>query len=250
MKLFFTIGLLFCAQLIAAQLSLSLGYTNLNAQEWDEAFHQYNFSHPWNEEKLPPLIHGYQAKLGYLVKIKPSRSIYLKPEFGFNRYQSKANNFDEITKVRLDIYSLHASLNFNPKGIFRRANAGPIGTRFFMFVNFGMHLLSPYSQKGDYVYNEQFDQTQDTKSLTWSFGGGLGYRTLLIAKKIAVTPYAGARIIPNAYNKNLPYYVAGGDQTYLNEKARMALIWDMNIEFVWIFPSKKQKQADYRNLKM
>lgn len=249
MRILVTIFFNLLFKLAISQLSLSIGYTNLNASEWDEAFHQYNFSHPWNEQKLTPLIHGYQAKLGYLLKIKPSRSIYLKPELGFNRYQSKAENFGETALVRLDIYSFHVHLNFNPRGIFRKANAGPIGTRFFMYTHLGAHLLSPYSQKGDFIYNDQFEKSKETRSLTWSFGGGLGYRTLLIAKKIAVTPYAGARIIPNAYNKNLPYYVAGGDQTNLQEKARMALIWDANIEFVWIFPSKKQKQAEYRNLK-
>lgn len=222
-----------------AQLSASFGYAHLYAPEWDNAFYAYNFARPWNKKELSPLIHGYEGSLGWIVKWKAIKSLYIQPKIGFSHYTSSANNNGERMKVRLNIYSTNFSINFNPRAFFRNVSAGPLGTRFFLFLNPGFHLLDPHGEKGDFTYSSKFEKKSDDFSYAFSLGLGAGYRTLMIAKKFIVTPIIGGKFMPNVSNKNLPYIVNGGDQLSLQQKAKMVWIWDASVEITWIFPRKK-----------
>jgi hypothetical protein len=229
-----------------AQWSARLGYNYLFAPDWDESFYNYNFARPWNKKELSPLIHGYEARMGWIFRWKAIKSLYVHPQLGMHQFTSRSANNGEDMFVRLRNYSLQCDVNFNPRALFKNVSAGPLGTRFHMYISPALHLWDPHVNKGEVIYSDQYEKRSEDLSMSFSVGAGMGYRALLIAKKFIVTPQVGVRYAPNVTLKEFPNAIQGGNETNLFQKAQVVWLWETGIEVVWIFPRTKSGKGYMR----
>lgn len=222
-----------------AQLSLTPGYVYLQSDEWNRIMHMYNFSRPWQKNELRPLTHSYDIKAGWMIRIREAKSFYAHPQLGFRQFNSRATNNKEELFVRLRQYSLQVDLNFNPRAIFRKVSAGPIGTRFMMYVSPSLQLWRPHvEQNGASFYSENGEEYRPY-TFGWSLGAGFAYRSLRIAEKFILSPKFGVRLCPGVELENFSKAVQGNNAARLQNKSNAVWLWESGMEIVWIFPMTK-----------
>jgi hypothetical protein len=134
---------------------------------------------------------------------------------------------------------LRVDLNFSLKGIFGNVSAGPLGTRWYLYISPALSIwqVQAFNAGQAYVPNELSDERK--VNLAPSAAIGTGYRALILAKKIAVTPKFGYRWYPTLHIDHMAETVLGTNVTGLRNAAKSVSVWESGVEFTWIFARKK-----------
>lgn len=222
-----------------SQLSLSINYNYLQANSWDRIMHMYNFSRPWQNNELTPLTHAPEFRAGWMIRIRQGRSFYLHPQIGFRQFNSSASNGGEELFVRLRNYSFQFDINFNPRAIFRTVSAGPIGTRFMMYVSPSFHLWRPYVEQNEIPFYSDGEEEVRPTTIGWGIGAGVAYRSVMLAKKFILSPKLGIRACPGVELEDFSNAIQGNNAARVQNKTNLALLWEGGIEIVWVFPRTK-----------
>lgn len=238
-QIIFIILLALNFQKVEAQLSLTLNYNYMQAESWDRIIHMYNFSRPWNNNELSPLTHSPEIKAGWMIRIRQGRSFYVHPQISFRQFNSRAANYGEELFVRLRNYTLQFDINFNPRAMFRTVSAGPIGTRFMMYLSPSLHLWRPFVSQNDVSYYAEDGETYRPSTIGWGIGAGVGYRSVMLAQKFIISPKIGWRICPAVELDNFSNAIQGNNAARLQNKTNAAMLWECGVEIVWIFPRTK-----------
>lgn len=239
MRIFIITCLLLYTQVLNGQLSLHLGHNYLRAEQWDNVMHFYNFSRPWQKDELKPLTHSYEVRAGWVYRWKAIKSLYVHPQLGFRQFTSSAINNKEELFVRLRQYSIQCDVNFNPKALFKNVSAGPLGTRWFMYISPSVQMWRPYVEQAGKAFYTEDDEEYIPANFSWSMGVGTGYRTAMIAKQFIITPKFGVRFTPKAELEDLVFAVQGGNATAMASEQKNLWLFESGIEIVWVFPRTK-----------
>ena len=233
MKSFFiSISIFFTFQL-NAQLLFQGGAFYQESPDINSAIDSYNARHAYNLATLEHPVRGYSGSIGYSLPLNKNRSMYLAPNAS---YRTRSCNISAIDTLQLNLQEIQFGLQFitGPKGWFSRVAAGPLGTRFFLFLEGGMNASRMTIQFTDSSKNS----SSTIQSIAPYVQAGLGYRLLVFGKHIVVTPrlsFTGYytqrfRTAASAINKDEVY------QKLPNSPFTRA--YYAGLEFAWIFNKK------------
>jgi hypothetical protein len=139
--------------------------------------------------------------------------------------------------VRLDIQEVQIGLQFisGPKAWFSPVAAGPLGSRFFLFVEGGVNASRMNVQLTDSASTIQ----KNNQSIAPYFQAGFGYRALVLVNHLVVTPRAS---FTGNYTQRFRYAakILNNDEVYLKfPKSPLTQSYYVGVEFAWIFNKKK-----------
>jgi hypothetical protein len=243
MKNFICIALfsagIFLVKDVEAQLSFTAQHNYLNAAEFDQMVRDYNLAHAWQEDKLPLLTHGIALQVGWMKRISAVKSVYLHPIAQVSQYTVNAKNEGGNYQIRLREADVRVDLNFSLKGIFGNVSTGPLGTRWYLYISPALSIWQAQSFNAGEVYTPNELNNKRRINLAPSAAIGTGYRALMLAGKIAVTPKFGFRWYPLLHIDHMAETVQGANVSGLKNEAKNVSVWESGIEFTWIFPRKK-----------
>ena len=231
--LFFSL-LLFISFQLQAQLLFEGGAFFQDTPDITAAVDSFNSRHAYNLISLENPVRGYSASIGYNIPLNKNRSLYLAPHATYRTRTSKL--FAEDT-VRLDLQEVQIGLQFitGPKAWFSPVAAGPLGTRFFLFVEAGVNASRMTVQLTDSAATIQ----KNNQSIAPYVQAGIGYRALVFGKHLVVTPRAS---FTGYYTQRFrdAAKILNSDEVYLKfPKSPITQAYYVGIEFAWIFNKKK-----------
>ena len=231
--LFFTL-LFFISFQLQAQLLFEGGAFYQDTPDISAAVDSFNARHGYNSISLEHPVRGYSGSIGYCIALNKKRSLYLAPHATYRTRTSKL--FAEDT-VRLDVQEVQIGLQFisGPKAWFSPVAAGPLGTRFFIFVEGGVNASLLNVQLTDSAATLQ----KNNQSIAPYVQAGIGYRALVFGKHLVVTPRAS---FTGYYTQRFrdAAKILNNDEVYLKfPKSPLTQAYYVGVEFAWIFNKKK-----------
>ena len=231
--LFFTL-LFFISFQLRAQLLFEGGAFYQDTPDISAAVDSFNARHAYNLISLDHPVRGYSGSIGYSIPLNKRRSLYLAPHATYRTRTSKL--FAEDT-VRLDLQEVQVGLQFitGPKAWFSPVAAGPLGTRFFLFVEAGVNASRMNVQLTDSAATIQ----KNNQSIAPYAQFGLGYRALVFGKHLVITPRAS---FTGYYTQRFKYAakILNNDEVYLKfPRSPLTQAYYVGVEFAWIFNKKK-----------
>jgi len=226
-----------------AQLSASLHDQWLRGKSWDDAVRAYNFSRPWQEDALPFLSHGANAQIGWYFAINKGQSLFIHPEAGYSRWQARTRNAGNELRVRMEAFALDAHVHINPRALFQRVIAGPLGTRWFIRLSPGITLWQAgIEERGAFRLEDELSgRRYRPRSLTPSVGLGTGYRAWLLAGQWVVTPRIGLRYTPRAVLTDFSRTLLGTSVFGIPDRVDHVMQVTLGMEFSWVIPKREKK---------
>jgi hypothetical protein len=198
------------------------------------AVDSFNARHATNLISLEHPVRGYSASIGYSIPLSSRSSLYLAPHA---TYRTRTSQLQAEDTVHLNLQEVQIGLQFisGPKAWFNPVAAGPLGTRFFLFLEGGVN-ASRMSVK---LTNSATSIEKNIQSLAPYVQAGMGYRALVFGKHIVVTPRAS---FTGYYTQRFRYAakILNNDEVYLKfPKSPLTQAYYVGIEFAWIFNKKK-----------
>ncbi len=185
MKNFVLLFSIFCSACIARaqnHLDLRVGFSTMQAGEWNKTISAYNFARPWLSEKQPELQSAVDFGLGYSGVV--GKGIFLTPELTYQRLQSEATTNSNRVLVQMRWFTAGLALDVYPMEF--GLDTVSFGFRPFVRLGVGAASVLPRVFIGDslaYSRNEIYDP------IIWNvaFRAGLGSR-IRITDFLDLTP--------------------------------------------------------------
>ncbi|MFA9220379.1 MAG: hypothetical protein ACEQSL_04270, partial [Sediminibacterium sp.] len=138
MKSLFVSFFIFLSLTLNAQLLFEGGAFYQDTPDISAAVDSFNRRHTYNLISLEHPVRGYSGSIGYSIPLSKRRSLYLAP---CATYRTRTSKLYAEDTVRLDLQEVQVGLQFitGPKAWFSPVAAGPLGTRFFLFVEAGVN---------------------------------------------------------------------------------------------------------------
>lgn len=223
----------FFSSSLNAQLLFQGGAFYQESFDINNAIDIYNAWHSNNTRLLEHPLRGYTGSIGYSFPLNSNRSLYLAPQASYRTRTSELLSEDSL---RLDLQEVQLGLQFitGPKAWFSPVSSGPLGTRFFLFIEAGMNASR---------MNVHFtDSANATNSQLQSFApyvqAGIGYRALVFGKHLVVTPRAS---FTGYYTQRFrsAASVLNKEEVFLKlPKSPLTQAYYVGIELAWIFKKK------------
>jgi len=234
MRSLFVSFFIFLSLTSAAQLLFQGGAFYQETPDISASVDSFNARHPYNLISLDHPVRGYSGSIGYSFALSKKRSLYLAPHASYRSRSSKL--FAEDT-VRLDLQEVQLGVQFitGPKAWFSPVAAGPLGTRFFLFVEVGVNA----SQMTVHFTDSAATSQNNIQSIAPYAQTGIGYRALVFGKHLVVTPRAS---FTGYYTQRFRYAakILNNDEVYLKfPKSPLTQAYYVGVEFAWIFNKKK-----------
>ena len=234
MKSFFVSIFVLLSFNLQAQLLFQGGAFYQESPDINSAIDIYNSRHLNNSTVLEHPIRGYSGSLGYCIPLNKKRSLYLAPHA---TYRTRTSELLAEDSLRLDLQEIQFGLQFitGPKAWFSPVAAGPIGTRFFLFVEAGMNASRMTVQFTDSTKIS----SSNIQSIAPYVQAGLGYRALVFGKHLVITPRAS---FTGYYTQRFrdAAKILNKDEVYLKfPKSPLTQAYYVGVEFAWIFNKKK-----------
>jgi len=233
MKSFLIAIIVFISCQLNAQLLFQGGAFYQESPDINSAIDAYNARHAYNLTSLEHPVRGYSGSIGYSIPLNKSRSMFLAPTA---TYRTRSCTISAVDTLRLNLQEIQFGLQFitGPKGWFSPVSAGPLGTRFFLFLEAGMNASRMTVQFTDSAKNS----SSTIQSIAPYVQAGLGYRLLVFGKHLVVTPRLSLtgyytqrfRTAASVLNKDEVY------QKLPNSPFTQA--YYAGVEFAWIFKKK------------
>lgn len=219
-----SILLLGCISFACAQPCITPTYAYLQSKDIDKILQTYNFSRPWQEEKLVPLTNGYGASFGWNWRIQESRQIHILPEIGYLQFASMATHSNRKFRVGFEQMNIGTSFRMHPKSIFKPLQtAGPLGTRWYISVGATYSFTHPFARiNGEKVFWEE-DLPYREWSSGFNFSFGTGYHTLQVGRCV-LTAEISANWFPKLDLPDFSEIVNGHNLTDLKNEAHNAIL--------------------------
>jgi hypothetical protein len=233
MKSLFVSFFIFLSLTLNAQLLFQGGAFYQESPDINSAIDIYNSRHLNNSTVLEHPIRGYSGSVGYCVPLNKKRSLYLAPQAAYRTRKSELLAEDSL---RLDLQEIQFGLQLitGPKAWFSPVAAGPLGTRFFLFVEAGMNASRMTVQFTD----SSKISSSNIQSIAPYVQAGIGYRALVFGKHLVVTPRAS---FTGYYTQRFreAAKILNSDEVYLKfPKSPITQAYYVGIEFAWIFSKK------------
>jgi hypothetical protein len=233
MKSFFVSIFVLLSFNLQAQLLFQGGAFYQESPDINSAIDIYNSRHLNNSTVLEHPIRGYSGSVGYCVPLNKKRSLYLAPQAAYRTRKSELLAEDSL---RLDLQEIQFGLQLitGPKAWFSPVAAGPIGTRFFLFVEAGMNASRMTVQFTD----SSKISSSNIQSIAPYVQAGLGYRALVFGKHLVITPRAS---FTGYYTQRFrtAATIINKDELFLKLPASlMTQSYSVGLEFAWIFKKK------------
>jgi hypothetical protein len=233
MKSLFVSFFIFLSLTLNAQLLFQGGAFYQESPDINSAIDIYNSRHLNNSTVLEHPIRGYSGSVGYCVPLNKKRSLYLAPQAAYRTRKSELLAEDSL---RLDLQEIQFGLQLitGPKAWFSPVAAGPLGTRFFLFVEAGMNASRMTVQFTD----SSKISSSNIQSIAPYVQAGLGYRALVFGKHLVITPRAS---FTGYYTQRFrtAATIINKDELFLKLPASlMTQSYSVGLEFAWIFKKK------------
>jgi len=233
MKSLFVSFFIFLSLTLNAQLLFQGGAFYQESPDINSAIDIYNSRHLNNSTVLEHPIRGYSGSVGYCVPLNKKRSLYLAPQAAYRTRKSELLAEDSL---RLDLQEIQFGLQLitGPKAWFSPVAAGPLGTRFFLFVEAGMNASRMTVQFTD----SSKISSSNIQSIAPYVQTGLGYRALVFGKHLVITPRAS---FTGYYTQRFrtAATIINKDELFLKLPASlMTQSYSVGLEFAWIFKKK------------
>ncbi len=234
MRSLFVSFFIFLSLTSVAQLLFQGGAFYQETPDISASVDSFNARHPYNLISLDHPVRGYSGSIGYSFVLSKKRSLYLAPHVYYRTRSSKL--FAEDT-VRLDLQEIQLGVQFitGPKAWFSPVAAGPLGTRIFLFVEFGVNA----SQMNVHFTDSAATSKNNIQSIAPYAQAGIGYRALVFGKHLVVTPRAS---FTGYYTQRFRYAakILNRDEVYLKfPKSPLTQAYYVGVELAWIFNKKK-----------
>jgi hypothetical protein len=232
----------FAAFFSAAQPSLSAGYSYLLSPEWDKIFQTYNFSRPWQSEKLLPLQNIYSLRFAWNLPLYKARGIHIQPAIGYSRCMTSATNEGNLIRAGFQMPDVQMEFRISPraliKGVYR---SGVLGPRFFVTITPGFVSFIPSVVDNKKPFEISEDEVYRPVTFAFNSSFGVGYHAIHVGRVI-LTPKLSATLFPTAELEDFASAVIGTNLTQIKNEA--SNVWMFNASIQFTIPAKTNNWWD------